>query len=713
MAPCHLASGRVKYTETSFWIEGRNSQLGVYLLTMESPRSGQKRRWASNAGRNDDPAHILVDDLKLDSSFLEDDFLDLPPLGNDSILTIDSASDVFADLDLFQGDFAVDEPLDFDQFLGEAKPQVEPRTRASPSTSESGNIAVGEQPAGGSESRGSEPRTCSGGSGAADGGSQGEDEAKRLARMQRNRENAFLSRQRKKQQMMELQQTCTHLRGQTTQLTCLVHRLVAENCLLRHHLGTACKQAIMPVPDVPSAMKAACAGAILPPTGLHGSVVQPMVSVTTTPPGVIPVLAPGAVGMQQPGGTVLMQQGMRPTAPLQPANNSMSAGGVAAAPQGAVKPAAPTAPAPTAAANPAAPIPAVSGRPTRNKRVRVTGAGAAFLALFSVFLFVSPFSPGGTSRTTLPVAPTGSVTGLLPVISTDAIVGVLDSASAHPMAPITRGKGGRSLLQKTATIEDSDPLPKPLPMPASLVNQTIEALLQDPRTQKVPAEALQRLQDLAPAAVLLEPTEQKNIPKGSATGKSTTTGASPLAAATAFPTLADQFFKAAGLDAPQACQKVFEFDAATIPHPARSRRSVEKFITGAYGFKGRSMGLPEASSSSKGSTLQLPAAKGAASDSESSLVLKGSQQPLLLGGGSENDAATNRVDFEDEPVDPRDALPITVNEPTLVSVLLPANASKSGEFGGLTAIDRVFVVLLHPGDRFLTYSCGLSRPLLV
>ena len=88
--------------------------------------------------------------------------------------------------------------------------------------------------------------------------------------------------------------------------------------------------------------------------------------------------------------------------------------------------------------------------------------------------------------------------------------------------------------------------------------------------------------------------------------------------------------------------------------------------------------------------------------------MKGPQQPLLLGDGSNDDSS-----FENESVDPSDALPIAVSEPTLVSVLLPANANKSAEFGGLSAIDRVFVVLLHPGDRFLTYSCGLSRPLLV
>ena len=637
-------------------------------------------------------------DLQFDTSFIPDDILDIPQLGNDSILTLDSTSDVFADIDLFEGDFAGEDPLIFDELLGDVKLDSEPRNRATPSTSESGNLAGGSPSTRATESGGSEPHTSSGGSGAGDASNslEGEDDAKRQARMQRNRENAFLSRQRKKQQMQELQQTCSHLRGQTTQLTCLVHRLVAENCLLRHHLGTACKQAGMPLPDVPSAMKAQGAIRVVPPTAAAGAV-----------PGVVPQsMMNNGLGVLPSTGFITpaaMLPGMRPGVPLQPANITVAPGMAVAR--------ATAAPAPAPAAPPAAPPVTASGRPIRNKRARMTGAGAAFLALFSVFLFVSPLTPGGggiSSKTMMPMTSNGPATRLLPVLSTE-VVG--SSAVLDPLVPISGGRSGRALLQSTATIEDSEPLPKPLPMPASLVNQTLEALLQDPRTQKVPAEALQRLQDLAPAAVLLDPNEQNksnNVPKGGA--------ASPLSAATAFPTLADQFFKAAGLDAPQACQKVFEFDAATIPHPARSRRSVEKFITGAYGFKGRSMGLPEGSSSqSKGaaastSTLQLPAAKGGSSNLDSSLVVKGPQQPLLLGDGSNGNDDSS---FVNESVDPSDALPIAVSEPTLVSVLLPANANKSAEFGGLSAIDRVFVVLLHPGDRFLTYSCGLSRPLLV
>ena len=53
--------------------------------------------------------------------------------------------------------------------------------------------------------------------------------------------------------------------------------------------------------------------------------------------------------------------------------------------------------------------------------------------------------------------------------------------------------------------------------------------------------------------------------------------------------------------------------------------------------------------------------------------------------------------------------------PVLVSVLLPANASGSGGSGGakLAAADKVFVVLLHPQERFVTYSCSLPRPVVL
>ena len=51
--------------------------------------------------------------------------------------------------------------------------------------------------------------------------------------------------------------------------------------------------------------------------------------------------------------------------------------------------------------------------------------------------------------------------------------------------------------------------------------------------------------------------------------------------------------------------------------------------------------------------------------------------------------------------------------PVLVSILLPANASGNGSGGKLAAADKVFVVLLHPQERFVTYSCSLPRPVVL
>jgi hypothetical protein len=570
--------------------------------------------------------------------------------------------------------------------------------KVSPSTSESGNI---NEPRGGggvgsgvnglpiaTTAQGTE--SSGGASGAAasnpSNGVQ-EDEAKKLARMQRNRENAYLSRQRKKQQMSELQTQCTQLKGQTTQLTCLVHRLVAENCLLRHHLGAACQKAGMPVPDVPSAMKPAAAAPVVAP---RTAAVAPVLIAPVAQAG---VLRPGMVPM------------------------------VAQAPQPVAPPTAPTTAAPPApAAAAAAPTTTASGRPVRSKRARVTGAGAAFLTLFSIFLFVGPMTPL-TGRTTTTSSSSSAAAGyLLPASGLSAS----DPTSQQLLGPITRSHAGARSLLQSASIEDSTS--DSLPLSASLVHQTMDNLLQDPGSGQLQAQALQRLQDLAPAAVVLDPNES--------TGTNTVPQSSnPLAANTAFPMLANSFFKAAGLDAPQTCQKVFEFDASTLPHPARSRRSVERFITGAYGFKGRSIGLPDISGAtatatsssaaaatgaafakgSSGTTLRLPSASSfIQEDSEdSSLVVKALENERRLHELEELtvDSTTTSHDVDNES-ESTDLLPVAVNEPTLVSVLLPSNASQPGD-GGLSAIDRVFVVLLHPGERFITYSCGLSRPLLV
>jgi hypothetical protein len=673
--------------------------------------------------------------LQLEASFLHDDLIDIPHLGPDSILTLDSASDAFPGLDLFNdattlpsgGAAAAAGPLNLEDVFGSDDELADflpsggtAFNKVSPSTSESGNINEGRGgrglPIGATATAPTTGTESSGGAAASNpSDTVQEDEAKKLARMQRNRENAYLSRQRKKQQMAELQQTCTQLKGQATQLTCLVHRLVAENCLLRHHLGAACQKAGTPVPDVPSAMKTAAAGAAPAAVG--------------TGIGVVPV-------KQQP---VVLRPGMFPIAAQQQQQQPAAPATIPTVPQ---QVAAPTA----AAAPPAAavlPTTTASGRPVRAKRARVTGAGAAFLTLFSIFLFVGPMAPL-TGRNKASSGSSSAAAGYLPPAR-----GLLssDHTTNQLLGPITRShaSGGRSLLQ-SASIEDSSTAatdPGSIPLSASLVHQTLDSLLQDPHSQRLPAQALQRLQDLAPAAVVLDPNDSTlNDAKTGNSVPQTSGTTNPLAANTAFPMLANNFFKAAGLDAPQTCQKVFEFDASTLPHPARSRKSVERFITGAYGFKGRSIGLPgsvnaartETSSSgasafskdsgtSTRTPLRLPSSSSVVQDpGESTFVVKALEnerrlheyQDLSLAqqGIDTVNEESNLGDTKQHESEGADLLPIAVNEPTLVSVLLPSNASQPNE-GGLSAVDRVFVVLLHPGERFITYSCGLSRPLLV
>jgi len=50
-----------------------------------------------------------------------------------------------------------------------------------------------------------------------------------------------------------------------------------------------------------------------------------------------------------------------------------------------------------------------------------------------------------------------------------------------------------------------------------------------------------------------------------------------------------------------------------------------------------------------------------------------------------------------------------VREPSLVSVLLPANSSANPDGPGLTAIDEIYVVILNPQNTFSTYACQLPN----
>lgn len=71
------------------------------------------------------------------------------------------------------------------------------------------------------------------------------------ARMQRNRESAQQSRQRKRMQMDEVEQRCEQFKQHNSQLNQLVGRLTAENMGLKQQLVHICQQTGHPLPAPP------------------------------------------------------------------------------------------------------------------------------------------------------------------------------------------------------------------------------------------------------------------------------------------------------------------------------------------------------------------------------------------------------------------------------------------------------------------------------
>lgn len=96
--------------------------------------------------------------------------------------------------------------------------------------------------------------------------------------MQRNRESAHQSRQRKRMQMTEVEQRNDQLKQHNSQLNDLVGRLTAENIGLKQQLVGICQQAGLPLPPPPAA-------AVMPPFGF-GHMGMPMMA---PPPKVNPL----------------------------------------------------------------------------------------------------------------------------------------------------------------------------------------------------------------------------------------------------------------------------------------------------------------------------------------------------------------------------------------------------------------------------------------
>lgn len=70
--------------------------------------------------------------------------------------------------------------------------------------------------------------------------------------MQRNRESAHQSRQRKRMQISEVEERCEQLKQHNSQLNELVGRLTAENIGLKQQLVGICHQTGVPLPPPPA-----------------------------------------------------------------------------------------------------------------------------------------------------------------------------------------------------------------------------------------------------------------------------------------------------------------------------------------------------------------------------------------------------------------------------------------------------------------------------
>lgn len=428
--------------------------------------------------------------------------------------------------------------------------------------------------------------------------------------MQRNRENAQLSRQRKKQQMADLETRCATLAQQNTKLTAAVQRLTAENAMLRQQLALICQQAgrnaaatqkagpakpgaaaratqaVKAGPASSPAQAAAPVGQAAPPGAAAGRpaaapaaapklAAQPATQAAAAPgPGVRPVAtaAGAATSATAAAAAAVAARGLVPQWPLLPfgilprvALPGQQQGARIATKPPATKPApaqqrpaAPAPAAPSAAAHTPAPAPApaqtaavatAGGRAPKRART-AAGASTAFLALFTLFMFAGPLAPGPGNA---PAAGGGAGSLASAGAGPQRALQALPDAALVPGTEVGLRRSGRGLqaLPATPSADPGDaqlqqaqhgPLPRHPALPGAdaqlspaagghhmqqLLNSTLQALLLEPGNAALEQAALQRLQELGPVALLLDADAPGAPP-----------GANPLAASSAFPSLA-------------------------------------------------------------------------------------------------------------------------------------------------------------------------------
>jgi hypothetical protein len=173
---------------------------------------------------------------------------------------VDNTFFAFEDFDLEDLDLDVDFDLDLDLFAPDG--QHSPPPPLATSSSSAGSPEGGSSPSGAggdgglrnevssessSRSATSKDSCCKG-----KGGGAEEDEARRCARLVRNRESAHLSRQRKKQYVEELEGKVNAMQATIADLSARISCVAAENAALKQQLGGAAGGGPPPLPMYPA-----------------------------------------------------------------------------------------------------------------------------------------------------------------------------------------------------------------------------------------------------------------------------------------------------------------------------------------------------------------------------------------------------------------------------------------------------------------------------
>ncbi|KAK9808728.1 hypothetical protein WJX72_002650 [[Myrmecia] bisecta] len=368
-------------------------------------------------------------------------------------------------------------------------------------------------------------------------GAQGAEEAERArqqARMERNRESAHHSRQRKKMQLHEAEQRCQELQTQNNHLTGLVSRLTAENAALHHHLAAVCQRTGTPLP-----------GPVMPPVlapGMQPGMMRPPFGPYGPPMGM--PLPPHVLMGQTPKVPIQKLKPSRPAAPEKRKAGKPDAG-TSSSDSAGLPTSVPTSQAP-------------EGRGRKRART-AAGASTALLALCCFFVFMGPMGPAIPG-----IGNTGGGLGL--------------EYAALPGAPV---RAGGRVLTALDMLPDNDTASSEVAV-STIPGGQLDILWQPDTNltgvgvqvndRGAEALALQRLKDLAPVALFSDwgPGLASRHWKD-------------------FPQLADSILASDHFASPLVCEERFRFDASAVADPAAVRRQLQRYLGTMQTFRGRAV----------------------------------------------------------------------------------------------------------------------------